>query len=55
MSTHSIQFHDKIRKIPKYPFSCAIGRILYGLKKEFESSTVNEPHVFEPLRLYCNM
>ena len=24
-----------------------------GLKKEFESSTVNEPSVFEPLRLYC--
>ena len=22
-------------------------------KKEFESSTVNEPSVFEPLRLYC--
>ena len=24
-----------------------------GLKKEFESSTVNEPSVFEPLGLYC--
>ena len=26
---------------------------MYGLKKEFESSTVNEPSVFEPLKLYC--
>ena len=35
MSTHNIQFHDKIRKkIPKYLFSWAIGRILYGLKKK---------------------
>ena len=24
------------------------------MKKEFESSTVNESSVFEPLRLYCN-
>ena len=23
------------------------------MKKEFESSMVNEPSVFEPLRLYC--
>ena len=29
MSTHKIHFHDKIRKkIPKYLFSWAIGRIL---------------------------
>ena len=26
---------------------------MYGLKKEFESSTVNEQSGFEPLRLYC--
>ena len=53
MSTHTIQFHDEIRKNPKYLFSLAIGRLLQGLKKEFESSTVNEPSLFEPLRLYC--
>ena len=34
-------------------FSWAIGRFLLGLKKEFESSRVNEPSGFEPLRLYC--
>ena len=48
MITHNIQYHDKIRKK-----SLNIGRILEGLKKEFESSTVNEPSVFEPLRFYC--
>ena len=54
MSTNNIQFHDKNKKtIPKYLFSWAIGRILQGLKKEFKSSTVNQPSVFEPLRLYC--
>ena len=55
MSTHNIQFHDqnKKTKIPNYLFSCAIGRILYGLKNEFESSRVNEPSGFESLRLYC--
>ena len=26
---------------------------MQGLNKEFESSTVNEPSVFEPMRLYC--
>ena len=34
MSTHNIQFHDKIRKkIPKYLFSWAIGRIFVGTEK----------------------
>ena len=28
---------------------------MQGLKKEFESSTVNNPSVFEPLRLYCSI
>ena len=50
-----LQCLDDIRQIIKYLFSCAIGRILKGLKKEFESSTVNEPSVFEPLMLYYIM
>ena len=26
-----------------------------GLENEFETSVVNEPSVFEPLKFYCNM
>ena len=40
MSTHNIQFHDKIR-------------ISLGLKNEFELAMVNEPSVFELLRFDC--
>ena len=54
MSTHSIQFHDKIRKFPNYLFSWAIGRILWGLQTEFESAMVNEPSVFELLKFDCS-
>ena len=47
MSTHNIQFHDTMRKfhkkIPRYLFSWAIGRIQLGLKNEFESAMVNKP------------
>ena len=31
-----------------------VGRILCGVKNEFESSKVNEPSVFELSRFYCN-
>ena len=51
MSTHNIQFHDKIRKFP-YIF-LAIGRILQGLKNECESSKVNKPSVCESSRIFC--
>ena len=51
MSTHNIQFHDKIRKkIPDFLFSRAIGRIPLGLENEFQLATVNEPSGFELLR-----
>ena len=38
MSTQNIQFHDKLRKFPKYLFSGAIGIgiISLELKNEFE-------------------
>ena len=54
MSTHNIQFHAKIRK-QKFLNICFLELlvILQVLKNEFESSTVNEPSGFEPLRLYC--
>ena len=53
MSTHNVQFRDKIRNFPKYLFSCAIGRIMCGLKNEFELAMVNEPSVVELLRFDC--
>ena len=44
-----MRFHDKLRNspknVPKYLFSWAIGRTFQGLKKEFESATVNESSV----------
>ena len=30
-----------------------MGFISKGLKNEFETSVVNKPSVFEPLKLYC--
>ena len=54
MSTHNIQFHDKIRKFPFiFVFLRAIRKISLGLKNEFELAMVNEPSVFELLRFYC--
>ena len=53
MSTHNIQFHDKIRKLLKYLFSWATGRVSQGLKNEFELAMVNEPSVFELLNFDC--
>ena len=50
MSTHNIQFHDKIRK--KSLNICFLELLEEFCRKEFESSTLNEPSVFEPLRLY---
>ena len=35
------------------PKSAAIGVFSKGLKNEFETTVVNEPSVFEPLKLYC--
>ena len=54
MSTHNIQFHDKIRKNPYIFVFLSYWKDFVGTeKKEFELSTVNEPYRFEPLRLYC--
>ena len=36
-----------------YPKSAAMGVFSKGLKIEFETSKVNEPSVFEPVRFYC--
>ena len=43
-----------IKKITlNYPKSAAMIFFSKGLKNEFETATVNEPSVFEPLKFYC--
>ena len=37
-----------------YPKSAAMGFFSKELKNEFETAVVNEPSVFEPLKVYCN-
>ena len=37
---------------PKYNNVCSYGIFSQGLKNEFEIAVVNEPSVFEPLKLY---
>ena len=32
---------------------CSYGILSKGLKNEFETAVVNEPSVFEPLKVYC--
>ena len=38
---------------PKYNNVCSYGIFSWGLKDEFETAMVNEPSVFEPLKVYC--
>ena len=35
------------------PKSAPMGFFSKGLKNEFETAVVNEPSVFEPLKVYC--
>ena len=39
--------HSKLSQI------CSYGILSKRLKNEFETAVVNEPSVFEPLKLYC--
>ena len=53
MSAHNIQISVLKKKITlNYPKSAAMGLFCYGLKNEFETTVVNEPSVFEPLKFY---
>ena len=55
MRTHNIPFSVRKEKITlNYPRSAAMGFFSNRLKKEFETAVVNEPSVFEPLKVYCN-
>ena len=53
MSTHNIQFHDKIKKNKQIFVFLSYWKNFVGTENKFKSSTVNKPSVFEPLRLYC--
>ena len=60
MRTHNHFQYNKERKTKKkkkkntlnYPKSAAMG-FTKRLKNEFETAVVNEPSVFEPLKVYC--
>ena len=49
MNTHNIkkENHPKLLQI------CSYGIFSKGLKNEFETAVVNEPSVFEPLKVFC--
>ena len=48
-------FNIKKKIILNYSKSAAMGFFSKGLKSELETTVVNEPSVFEPLKVYCNM
>ena len=50
MSTHSIHLQDKKENLPKLS---VFGGNPCGLKNVFDSSMVNEPLGFEPLKFHC--
>ena len=54
MSTHNIPFLNMKKKITlDYPKSAAMF-FFQGTKERFETAVVNEPSVFEPLKVYCS-
>ena len=46
-------FNIKKKTTLYYPKSAGMGFCSTGLKNEFETAVVNEPPVFEPLKVYC--
>ena len=40
---------------PKLSQICNYGIFSKGLKNEFEIAVVNEPSVFQPLKIYCKL
>ena len=46
-------FNIKKKITLNYPKSAAMGFCSKGLKNEFETTVVNKPSVFEPLKFYC--
>ena len=53
MSIHNIPFQYKKENHPQLSQICSYGIFSKGLKSESEIAVVNEPSVFEPLKVYC--
>ena len=51
-SSHTISLYEK-ENPPKLTIICSYGIFPKGPKNEFETAVVNEPPVFEPLKVYC--
>ena len=59
ISTHNLPFSiqkkkKKKRKSPKIILNLQLREVSKGLKNEFETVVVNEPSMFEPLKVYCD-
>ena len=52
MNTHNISF-SIYKDTLNFSKSAALGFFSKGLKNEFIIAMVNEPSVFEPLKVYC--
>ena len=52
--THYTIYSMNKKNTLNYPKSATMFFFSKGLKNEFETSVVNEPSVFEPLKFYCN-
>ena len=53
--THYTILDIKMKITLHYPKSAAMGFCSNRHKNEFETAVVNEPSVFEPLKVYCNV
>ena len=56
MSTYNIHFQDKmiaLKLSQHFYYISSHGKSFKGLKTEFEIAVVNEPPVFERLKVYC--
>ena len=53
MTTHNIQFHDKIRKFLYIFVFWSCRNNFVDTKNEFQLSMVNKPSLFELLRFDC--
>ena len=53
MSTHNIPFAILKIKSPEIILNLQPWIFSEGLKNEFETAMVNEPSMFEPLKVYC--
>ena len=53
MNTKYSIFNVKKENHPKLSQLCSYRSFSLGLKNKFETTVVNEPSVFEPLKFYC--